>query len=155
MCIDIDDWCGKPFWSPSKLPPAEAANKVKVLMHDEQGDFYVDTGQIKACKYEFEINCNNGNTCCRFLLGSDITNEYYHQNNLEWILKTYCSMLYSSSSNLRDYYRNQPNNDVMNTDFFTLSHIAPAYINKDSISTIKQAIFEESLLSIGQDTFRQ
>lgn len=64
-------------------------------------------------------------------------------------------MLYSNSDYLRYYYTYHPNDDVMNTDFATLNHIVPAYINKDSISTIKQSIFEESLDALGETVFRE
>ena len=76
MCLDMNDWCGKPGWYPSELAPiAQMTPIVRVVKYkDDQGEEWAAkfTDGKQASKIEYEIDCDDGRICCRYILGSDI-----------------------------------------------------------------------------------
>ena len=99
MCIDINDWCGVPAYYPSLAPFIEDTSlrkSIKYKHRDGSNRIYEVSFGTKKIKLEYEINCDNGRICCRYLLGTDISKKYYKQINMEWILQTYCGRLHAA-----------------------------------------------------------
>ena len=148
MCMDIHDWCGKQPWF-SELPPAIVTNSDIVMMPFENEYHQIYTGGAQVSKYDFEIDCDNGRVCCRFLLGSDINQEYYDKNDMEWMLKTFCGALHVATSGLVE--NNKDNPFEMASIIFKTKYFAPAYINKESIWTVRSALFDKARSVLGDE----
>ena len=140
MCADINDWCN-PRWYPSELPAVQfdhsGANEYIVSWDGEPFSLQIKRPKFKL---EFDIDCDNGEICCRFLLGSDVTKEYYLQYNIEVLLKQRCYNLYWDGMG-------------MTSNFIyieQLKFIAPGYIHKDYI---ENNVFRRHFVAVDLDWF--
>ena len=77
LCIDMDDWCNKPTWHTSEQELVPVPFTARVIREEEyKGELIPVVTAQQRVKFQFDINCDDGRICCRFLLGSDITQEY-------------------------------------------------------------------------------
>ena len=130
-CINMKDWCGTAVWHPLELIPGNAD------MYNVQSR--PSTDRKTQVKIEYDINCANGGICCRFLLGADITEEYYRENNVTNVLKMLCASFHSHSRLMQEYtYSYDPHGELREI-VADLSKYPPAYINRDDISYIHPA----------------
>lgn len=93
---------------------------------------------VREIKHEFTIDCDTGNICCRFLLGSNITKKYYNKNNVEQTLKGFCSWLYHDM--IVNYNKRKRRADWILGYNVHLQYVASGYINRQSISILQWRI---------------
>ena len=108
----------------------------------------------QASKIEYEIDCDDGRICCRYILGSDITKEYYSQIDMEWVLQVHCGQLHRMSvDNFRKIDGDNPLELMAymeNTRF-----IAPGYIYKDAIYDLYMDVVNKANQKYGVDRYVQ
>ena len=86
-----------------------------------------------------------------FLLGSDITKQYYQESDAEWVLKTFCGIQFKRS--VDSFYRYMNNPDDLLTLKATSYFVVPAYINKETISSLHTTTMHDSYALIGHNQF--
>ena len=102
----------------------------------------------KTAKAEFEINCDNGRICCRFLLGSEITKEYYYLNDMETLLKKYCATLHY------EFEINKAGNDFDEIEhFLLLQTTAPSYLYRAGINSLRMTVMWQTIKYLGVTKF--
>ena len=154
MCLDINDWCGIPSWIPTDYPPAKLGHgESRVIKYDGKS-YQIDTAEITYVKYEYEVNCDNGRICCRYLLGSDVSKEYYYnEKDLEWLLKVRCASLHQHSMTTRNRFRLKPMERVA---WIQMSrYIAPVYSYRMDLDNAISYPFQQSWNQMDYKTFTQ